>query len=91
MSELNNEQEFTMSLYKAEVNGEISPVTHRSLTAMKSILRFMPSIMDGEHVILQPPADGGPCNPLMLLYLVLNETFDFQTQESSEDLTLSLL
>lgn len=40
---------------------------------------------------LQPPAEGGPCNPLMLLYLVLNETFDFQTQESSEDLTMSPL
>lgn len=32
-----------------------------------------------------------PCNPLMLFYLVLNEAFDFQTQEASKDLTLCLL
>lgn len=50
MSELNNEQEFTVSLYKVEVCGEISPVTHRSFIAIKSILRFTPNIMD-EHVI----------------------------------------
>lgn len=27
----------------------------------------------------------------MLLYLVFNEAFDFQTQEASKDLTVSLL
>lgn len=32
-----------------------------------------------------------PCNPLMLLYLVFNEAFDFQTQEASKDLTMSSL
>lgn len=51
MSELNNEQEFTMSLYKAEVHGEISPVTHRPFAAVKSVLSFTPNIMDGQHVI----------------------------------------
>lgn len=51
MRELNTEQQFTMSLYKSEVNGEISPVTHRSFVAIKSILRFTPNIMDEQHVI----------------------------------------
>lgn len=33
------------------------------------------------------PCWAKPCNPLMLLYLVYNEAFDFQTQEASKDLT----
>lgn len=50
MSELNNE-EFTLSFDKAEVKGEIPPVTHRSFIAIKSILSLTPNIMDGIHVI----------------------------------------
>lgn len=43
MSELNNE-DFTISFDKAEANGEISPVMHRSFVAIKSILSLMPDM-----------------------------------------------